>query len=240
MKRDVAVIPFDERLELVAASDNSGAIGMKPLDQVSVPYETVSYYSFRVAYMECVSAGADPFSVVLYNFCGDGAWPSLKRGIEKGIGELGLEGLAITGSTETNFSLHQSAVGLAVLGKREKKKETPLHFTERTKVAVIGKPLVGKEVIEDEGNVAPLRLFQWFSRQEKVLAILPVGSKGILHELRRLFADGMLQFSCELDMNKSAGPSTCFIAVYDEAAEDTVRGHGGRLFHPVQVKKCNT
>lgn len=235
MKRDVAVIPFDARLELVVACDNSGGIGTKPHDIVAVSYSTVSYYSFRVAYMECVSAGAVPFSVVLYNFCGNDALGSLMEGIEKGIGELGLEDLAITGSTETNFSLNQSAVGMTVIGRREKKKEVPLRFTERTKVAVIGKPLVGKEVIEYGGDVAPLRLFQWFSRQEKVLAILPVGSKGILYELRRLFAVGILQFSCELDLKKSAGPSTCFIVVYDETAEDIIRKQSGRLYQPVQV-----
>lgn len=235
MKRDVVVIPFDDRLELVVACDNSGAIGTKPHDIVAVSYSTVSYYSFRVAYMECVSAGAVPFSVVLYNFCGDDAWGSLKAGIEKGIGELGLDDLAVTGSTETNFSLNQSAVGITVLGKREKKKETPLRFTERTKVAVIGKPLVGKEVMESGGDVAPLQLFQWFSRQEKVLAILPVGSKGILHELRELFPSGILQFSCELGMKKSAGPSTCFIVVYDETAEDVIRVQSGRFYQPVQV-----
>lgn len=235
MKRDVAIIPFDDRLELVVACDNSGAIGMKPHDQVAVSYTAVSYYSFRVAYMECVSAGAVPFSVVMYNFCGDEAWHSLKSGIEKGICELELEELAITGSTETNFSLNQSAVGMTVLGKRERRKETPFRFTERMKVAVIGKPLVGNEVMESGGDVAPLRLFRWCSRQKKVLAILPVGSKGILQELRELFADNSVQFSCDLNMEKSAGPSTCFIVVYDEAADDTIRVHSKRLFHPVQV-----
>ncbi|WP_339164822.1 ATP-binding protein [Siminovitchia sp. FSL W7-1587] len=235
MKRDVAIIPFNDRLELVVACDNSGAIGMKPDDQVAVPYEIVSYYSFRVAFMECVSAGAVPFSVVLYNFCGDCAWFSLKEGITKGIRELGLEELSITGSTETNFSLSQSAVGISVLGKREKRKEAPLCLTEQMKVAVIGKPLVGNEVIECNGDVAPLRLFQWFSRQKKVLAIVPVGSKGILYELRELFAAQSLQFSSPLNMEKTAGPSTCFIVVYDAAAEDNIRMRAGRLFHPVQV-----
>lgn len=237
MKRDVAVVPFDNRTELVIASDNSGAIGMKPMDEVAVPYDLVSYYGFRVAYMECVSAGAAPFSVVIYNFCGDDAWLPLMKGIEKGIRELNLEDIAITGSTETNFPLKQSAIAITVLGKRGKREEIPLCYSDEMRVAVIGKPLVGNEVIESSGDVAPLPLFQSLVAEERMLSIVPAGSKGILYELKELFGNNVLQFDCSLDLKKSAGPSSCFIAVYNEMADEMVRLLAGHLFHPVHVIK---
>ena len=68
--------------------------------------------------MECIAAGGKPFSVVLHNFCGNDSWGELVKGIEKGLKELNLQDVSITGSTESNFHLQQSAIGLVVLGEK--------------------------------------------------------------------------------------------------------------------------
>jgi hypothetical protein len=235
MQRDVEIIPLNGTEELVIACDNSGAIGMKLMDEVSVPYETVSYYCFRVAWMECVSAGAIPFSVMLQNFCGNEAWTSLVEGIHQGMREMGTPDLPITGSTESNFTLLQSAISVTVLGKRRKKKELPISFTDQIKVAVIGSPLVGNEVIDQKERISPIGLFQWFSQHEEVLAVMPVGSKGVLAELKQMFTESSLQFDCEMDMKKSAGPSTCFIVVYRQGGNDRIERQAGGWFHPVKI-----
>src|SRR3954453_15284758 len=141
--RDIITIPFNNMDSLIIACDNSGAIGKKEQDLVHVPYETVAYFSFRVAVMECIAAGGKPFSVVLHNFCGNDSWGELVKGIEKGLEELNLQDVSITGSTETNFHLQQSAIGLVVLGKKHVNKQNELHFSSHLKFAVIGSPLVG-------------------------------------------------------------------------------------------------
>ncbi|MFL6559685.1 MAG: ATP-binding protein, partial [Bacillus sp. (in: firmicutes)] len=64
--RDIVRIPFNGEDSLIIACDNSGAIGMKEHDLVRVPYETVAYYAFRVAVMECIAAGGVPISVLLH------------------------------------------------------------------------------------------------------------------------------------------------------------------------------
>ncbi|MEH6989205.1 ATP-binding protein [Cytobacillus firmus] len=232
--RDVLSFPFNAEETIVVASDNSGAIGEKEQDAVRVPYETVSYYSFRVAVMECMSAGAQPFAAVLQNFCGNDAWDQLIQGIRKGADELGLTQLQITGSTESNFNLLQSAVGLSVLGKR--KGELPadtLINTDDTRIAVIGSPLVGQELIEREAEAAPLKLFKIISSIEEIKT-LPIGSKGILNELNGLFSNRKFEvenLESELDLKKSAGPSTCFIAVFHEKKSEEIRKMAGRYFH---------
>lgn len=234
--RDVLMIPFNEDENLVIASDNSGSIGLKEMDALRVPYETVAYYSFRVAVMECMSAGAEPFAVTLQNFCGDDAWKALVKGIEQGIVELGKSNLSLTGSTESNFPLIQSAVGITVLGKtRGRKAIDKLTYNHQTKMAVIGLPLVGPEVVEREGDVVQLSVFEQICGLENVVTI-PVGSKGILFELNGLFAD--LQFTEEnlettLDLTKSSGPSTCFIAVYPERLKPKLTSEAGRHFHEI-------
>ena len=91
MNHDALIIPLNDTEELVVASDNSGSIGKKPFDEISVPYDIVGYSVFRVAYMECAAAGGVPFSIIMHNFNGDDVWGSLINGIRRGFTELGIQ-----------------------------------------------------------------------------------------------------------------------------------------------------
>lgn len=233
--RDVLHIPFNSEESVVIASDNSGAIGLKAEDAVKVPYEMVSYYSFRVAVMECIAAGAEPFAVTLQNFCGEEAWQALMAGIKKGLSELELDRVPITGSTESNFTLSQSAIGITVLGKMSENMSESM-FSEETRVAVIGVPLVGNELVEREEEAAPLSLFKKICALSDVVT-LPVGSKGILFELNGLFSNKVFaahEIDTNLDLLKSSGPSTCFIAAYPEGKKDEVMTLAGRYFYELR------
>ncbi|MGE7761961.1 ATP-binding protein [Peribacillus sp. NPDC097895] len=226
---DSLILPFSEAESLIVSSDNSGGIGLKEKDLVQVPYEVVGYYSFRVAVMECMGVGGRPISVVLHNFCGDEAWKALSRGIMKGLNELGMV-LPITGSTESNMPLLQSALGLMVIGKRRNErviKQYPIR-----KIALIGRPLVGDEVMEQQEWVAPLFLFKTLCEMEDV-QVLPVGSKGIVYEWEQLDPSGEgvpIHISSKVDIKKSSGPSTCFLIAYPEYLEAKIRHQSGLLF----------
>ncbi|MBT2654539.1 ATP-binding protein [Bacillus sp. ISL-18] len=236
--RNVLTLPFDEAGNLIVASDNSGAIGMKKDDLVFVSYETVAYYSFRVAVMECMAAGGEPISVILHNFCGNEAWEELTSGIQRGIGELQLKNLPITGSTESNFSMQQSAVGIIVLGKKQIGKMDEIVFNEQSKIAIIGNPLVGNEVIEQEDLIVPLPIFQKISRPEGI-GVWPVGSKGIQSELNQMFKNKTFlkeQIITDIDLVKSAGPATCFLVTYQENMEEEIKKWAGSYFHSVQIR----
>ncbi|MDR4947775.1 ATP-binding protein [Neobacillus cucumis] len=236
--RNVLTLPFDEAGNLIVASDNSGAIGMKKDDLVFVPYETVAYYSFRVAVMECMAAGGDPISVILHNFCGNEAWEKLTSGIQRGVGELQLKNVPITGSTESNFTMHQSAIGIIVLGKKQIGKMEEIIFNEQSKIAIIGNPLVGNEVIEQEDQIAPLPIFQKISRLEGI-GVWPVGSKGIQFELNQMVKNKTFlkeQIITDIDIVKSSGPATCFLVTYQENREEEIKKLAGSYFHSVQIK----
>ncbi|MEH7503653.1 ATP-binding protein [Neobacillus drentensis] len=237
--RDSITIPFNGMDSLIIACDNSGAIGLKEQDLVHVPYETVAYYSFRVAVMECIASGGEPISVVLHNFCGNEPWDELVSGIQKGLGELNLSDVLITGSTESNFSLMQSALGLVVIGKKLTAKTTEIADTKHMKFAVVGIPLVGNEVIEQNDQVAPLSIFQEVSLIQGAM-LWPVGSKGILYELNQMIPNEELSEEMvvtTVDILKSAGPSTCFIAVVQPDQEETLRKITGSLYQSLQIKK---
>ena len=224
MKRDVSIISLNEKEALVIAADNSGGIGLKEQDQVKTSYEVVSYYGFRVAVMECMAAGGKPISIVLHNFCDDHAWDLLLAGIEKGLEELGLKGaVSVTGSTESNFTMLQSALGMIVLGKRESTYVDEVSF-ENKKVAVIGSPLVGNEVLEQEKDVIPLSLFQELCQLEDVV-IVPVGSKGILYELKNMLDEPSIvgdSLICDVDVSKTAGPATCVLIAFKPDLEPVI------------------
>lgn len=209
---------------LVIAADNSGAVGEKKQDAVQAPYEVVGYFSARVALMECIAAGGKPFAAVMHNFCGDDAWNQLEEGVRRASAELGCP-LELTGSTESNFSLHQSAAGIVIIGRQI---EGIAKIEEKNvQYGVVGKPLVGNEVIEYPEDVAPLSVFQQVIQLEGVQSVLPVGSKGIAYELEQLSGK---RGRCELDMEKSAGPSTCFIVAFEEKAACLIEKAAGRFY----------
>jgi hypothetical protein len=236
--RDIISIPLNNQESLIIASDNSGGVGMKAGDHVQVSYETVAYYSLRVAAMECIAAGGVPISVVLHNFCGDHTWSELVKGIQKGFEELGLEDVPITGSTESNFQLQQSAVGLVVLGKRSLLKEPERIFSSNLQFAVIGSPLVGNEVIDTADQVVPLSIFWEIAKLEKLI-VWPVGSKGILYEMNQMYPNK--EFTREmirtnLDVIKSSGPATCFIIAFEQDREEELKQITAGYYHSITVK----
>lgn len=236
--RDIITIPLNSEESLIIASDNSGGIGKKAQDHVQVSYETVAYYSFRVAAMECIAAGGVLVSVVLHNFCGDSNWSELINGIQKGLAELYLEDVPITGSTESNFHLQQSAVGLVVLGKKVIDKNTEKIYSNDLKFAVIGMPLVGNEVIDLAHQVVPLSIFQEVSKLEDIM-VWPVGSKGILTEFNQMFPTKEFtkeMLGTKLDVLKSSGPATCFIIAFEHDQEEALKRLAAGYFHSVNVK----
>jgi hypothetical protein len=235
--RDIITIPLNREESLIIASDNSGGIGMKAQDHVNASYETVAYYSFRVTAIECIAAGGQPFSVVLHNFCGDDSWSELVNGIQKGLIELNLMHVSITGSTESNFQLNQSAIGLMVIGKKPVNKKTEKIFTNDLKFGVIGIPLVGNEVIDQIHQIVPLSIVKEVSLLDDVI-VWPVGSKGILSEFNQMFPNKNFtkeMLDTELDVLKSAGPSTCIIIAFDRVQEENVKEIASEYFHSIRL-----
>lgn len=188
----------------VVTVDNSGCIGEKPLDKVSVSNETAAYYTARVGLLEQWCAGSHPTHLFLSNFTDDDAWEDYERGIAKAFEEIGEKMPPISGSTESNFKALQSGLSLMMLGKivQEISEESCDWF-------VIGKPLVGQEVIDEPENVVKLSEVHLLIKLGIAKRIWPVGSKGIGAEFEKLFKG--FQVECNLPLDQSAGPSTCVI-----------------------------
>ncbi|ARI78552.1 hypothetical protein [Halobacillus mangrovi] len=236
--RDVCYVSVDETYEIVISSDNAANIGEKVGDQIQAPYSLVAKSLFRVAFMENRAVGAQPLAVVLYNFSDASVWAEWVQTIKQQMSTLGLEA-PITGSTESNFPLPQSAFGLSIIGRVEKRKTKDRETPEGARFAVIGEPLVGEEVITHQERMVPLSKFEQVVQHKAVYEVLPVGSKGIENEIILLLQINGLstsfQLNCDLDLHKSAGPSTCFIITYEESNEADIRALAGNFFHALTI-----
>ncbi|WP_342472663.1 hypothetical protein MHH70_04405 [Metasolibacillus sp. FSL H7-0170] len=188
--------------------DNSGCIGEKDADYVQVPNEIVAYFATRVALLEQWCAGAEPSHLVLANFTGETAWADYVRGCQRQFEEIGKDLPPIVGSTESNFSALQSGLSLTMIGKR---KFTPTivncHYF------VIGRPLVGQQVMEHRQDVANLCELYTLLQADVIKALWPCGSKGIGVEITAFTGQ---RFDCTVDMKSSAGPATAILVAVEE------------------------
>ena len=98
---------------------------------------------------------------------------------------------------------------------------------------MIGLPLIGNEVISQSDQVVPLSVFKKICNLQDV-NVWPVGSKGILSELKRVGSDVRVDpLSSDIDLLKSGGPSTSFLAFYHHEKEEEIKRVAGKYFHKI-------
>lgn len=235
--RDVLFLPLYDNTELVMAADGSAAIGEKEMDAVHVPYDVVAYFAARVALMEVLSVGAKPHAVVLQNFVNDEAWETLCSGIRRTCDELRID-VSIVGSSESNFSTLQSAVGITVVGTVQTEQKRVGITPPDAKFAVIGEPLVGDEVLKRKERMLSLSLFRKLLNQTGIYELVPIGSKGIAYELQQLLHDNGLSASscsCVLPLSASSGPATSLLISYHSHIEAEIKKMAKDLFFPLEL-----
>lgn len=194
----------------IVTTDNSGGIGEKTDDLVAVPDRITARFATRVALLEQWAAGAEPEAVLLHNFSGDASWDRYCDGIRDVFDEIGVVLPPISGSSETNMSLSQSAVAITLMGRQtfESKVLDGIWYT-------YGTPLVGEEVLTRESEIASLASLDKARRNGLIQRIWPVGSSGILAEWQVVTGDTTCEMASPLDVTCSAGPSTVVLLQID-------------------------
>lgn len=229
--RDVRVIRLDRKKILVVSCDSSGAIGSKALDQVRCPPEIVGKFAARVALMETFAMGAKPICVAAP--LAAEPMPTGKR-VLKGIrSEMTYAGLdphtPIVDSTEKNFKTKQTGVSVTVVGLASPSSLRIGRCVAGDGVFALGVPCVGAGVLSGERRnvIADPRDVRTLLRHRSIHEIIPVGSKGIIHEAEVMARDSNLQFRPDKHvrdmLTKSAGPATVILFAS--------RASRGALFH---------
>lgn len=214
----------------IVTTDNSGAIGEKERDVVQVPDDVTSYYSARVTLLEQWAAGAEPEAIVMHNFSSEASWERYVKGITWLFDELSLPVPPIKGSSETNMPTLQSGVAITMIGAPVR----PVVDANTLQWFTYGKPLVGHELLEYPKYIANLLLVKKAIDTNLIGRIWPVGSKGILSEIKRLLGD--VAFSSSLEVRKTAGPATVILLGIPEEQVESAEQHFGPLLEPIVFK----
>lgn len=238
IQRDINIIKIDKDRLLVIACDSSGGIGAKENDLVKASPDIVGSFTTRVALMEVMSVGANPISIVntlSVEYDPDGK--KILEGIRSEVEGTGLQReLIITGSTEENIKTSQTGVGVTVIAKVKRELLRIATSEVNDLIIAVGLPHVGKEVLLNQSKIADLRVLQQLLQINGIHEIIPVGSKGIAYEADVIANMSGLELkiyqNCNIDLYKSAGPSTTILASLPEYMIDEVRK---KINIPVQI-----
>ena len=215
--RDALMIPLSENELLVMACDSCGAIGIKDQDKVKVSPFIAGKYTARVSLIEVLSLGAK-IKGVMVNICNelDPTGQNILDGIESELCECNIK-VPMSFSTEKNMITNMTALGVTVVGVVNRAQLLMSQSRFGDFVYVVGKPKVGNEVVEDQGEIANTAVLLDLLKMDNIQEIIPVGSSGIEGELDRFleFNQLKLKFTEDLpiDIHKSAGPCTSLIVI---------------------------
>lgn len=215
--RDVEVVSINQAQYLVASCDSCGAIGMKDLDTFKIAWSITGRLTTRVALLEVLSTGAVPqmMTVAISNEphpTGD----RILEGVKEELESAGLTTIPMAISTEKNMFTQQTGLGISVIGLTEKNQLRIGTAQSGDDVYCLGLPKVGPEISHlEDSEIVQVKDIQILLGISGIHDIVPVGSRGIRTEAQQLATSVKCRIiidpSCVLDLDKSAGPSTCLI-----------------------------
>lgn len=229
--RDLLISELTDDFWMVVACDSDGGIGPKKYDSVFSSAYDLGRFGARVPIMELLASGAIPVLIV-DTLCVE-MNPTGKEiicGIRDEASEAGMNGdLVVTGSTEDNVITYQTGIGVTVIGFVHKKDFKPGVSNKNDIVVCIGIPKSAPEykVQLNDSEITDSKLIRQLVSLQFIHDVLPVGSKGIVHEFNELAKSaGLLPYYFEsenIDYTKSGGPSTCCIASLPKSHLDILK-----------------
>ena len=218
--RDVLIFQFANGEAMIVGCDSAGGIGPKSLDKIRVDGYTLGKFTARVALMEVLSTGAKPICVVdTLSVEPEPVGTEILKGIKDEAKKAGLDPkLAVTGSSEKNFVVEQTGVGVTVIGISQRGSLKIGVSQPRDVVVAVGTPCVGNEVVPAEkmGTIVDVEDILKLRGMEFIHEVIPAGSEGIAHEINILAAGSKLKFKLMnqlgINLKKSAGPATVVLA----------------------------
>lgn len=223
-QRDLTLVNLFKDFYLVIGCDSDGGIGPKENDVVKVPGFSLGRAGARVALMEVLASGAMPLIVIdTLSVEMDPTGLEIIAGIRAEVAGLGLDPqVVITGSTEDNVPTSQTGLGVTVIGLARERDLKPGGAQVGDIVACIGLPKSGPQdkVSFDDPEIVALPLVRWLSHSRRIHDVLPVGSHGLKYEATIMAGTAgcclQLVEPAAVDLQKSAGPSTCVLVALSE------------------------
>jgi hypothetical protein len=235
--RDISLMNLGSNT-LTIACDSCAGVGMLSEDIIKADAYITGYRTAFVSLAETLSLGsATKLLVNTLSVSMDEYGQNILNGIYDAAKQAGLSGAnVITGSTEDNFSVPVTSLGITVIGELEK--ELPSPIEKELFVYLAGMPKSGAEVLSSVNEILTFRAIRKIIKSFCPADFIPVGSKGIAYELGQMELALNAVFSCapatSIDMNKSAGPATCAIFACEEISSEEI------MQIDIPVKKIGT
>ncbi|MEW6399660.1 MAG: alpha-ribazole kinase [Bacillota bacterium] len=226
---------------LMVACDSCAGIGDRPADVVPAPPYVVGRFTCRVPLLEVLAVGGQPFLVVAtLGVAPHPAGEAILRGVRDEASLAGIPAGNLLISTEKNIPTAQTSAGITVLGWANRGAVRFGRARPGDLAVAVGKPRVGAEVQLDDPDIADIPTLHLAMGCGDAGDLIPVGSGGIAREAGRLarraglcfsptpgpveaaIPAGTLGDSCageqgQPDLERSAGPATCFLATVPPA-----------------------
>jgi hypothetical protein len=247
--RDLSLIPLPDGSQLVIACDSVGGIGPRKDDTVAATAYTTGFFAVRTPLLELLCAGAFPHLIVntLCFESGPQADEMVRAIVEVAAG-LGLPRSAVTGSTEDNVRTTTTGIGITVIGSVTSGGLRTGRSRAGDLVACLGLPRSAPQFVLTPGD-PELPTVEEVSAALAISLVreaLPVGSRGIAHELASLADTAGLHHRLTdplrprsiavptvtdrhrgqgdgLDVLASGGPASCVLVSLDPAALPALR-----------------
>lgn len=226
--RDISIIDFGDRI-LTIACDSCGGVGLLDGDVVKADGFTVGYHTAFVALAETLAIGAEPLLVADTLSVSLGSYgKSILSGIKAAAKDAGLDpSVSITGSSEENFLVSSTGIGVTVLGQIKNKNYIPVAVETDYEAVLIGIPHVGDDVLKNKSEIITLETLKTFIGKNYVLDIIPAGSKGVLYEAKQMAKSLGMNFNESTNtpeiLRKSAGPATCAVAAIIQGSVELIK-----------------
>lgn len=224
--RDLLILDAPGRL--VVACDSVGGIGPKPADTVPATARTTAHFATRVPLLEVLCAGARPIAVV-DTLCVEraGLGEELIAEVRSLAGEAGVPAEAVTGSTEDNVPTRATGIGVTVLGLLPPGRRVGGTAWAGDVVLCAGLPLSAPRdhLFPGHPGQVPLDAVRRALASGLVHEALPVGSRGVAHEVNQLAANAGLvaaEVPSGVSPTDSGGPSSCVLFACAAADADAL------------------
>lgn len=231
--RDLSIIDLDAGRLLVIAVDSDGGIGELVHDPVYCTAFDLGRFSIRVPLMEIRASGAKPIAAFdMLTVPMDKYGKEIIRGVRAELLEADLtDNFPLSGSTEDNVPTTMTGVGTAVIGIAEKNEFRPGTTKTEDVILCIGLPKSApdEKVLLNDPEIIKQSDLSTICKIENIHEILPVGSKGIAYEINQIEETvglkSVIKKNIRINLEKSAGPSTCVIVTTSPDTEKVLKNH---------------
>ena len=230
--RDLTLIRISNDHFMVIAVDSDGGIGPMDGDTVKIPAYVSGRFAIRVPLLEILCSGATPvcaFDMLTMPMNEVGS--EILRGVKEELFCAGLgKDFPVSGSTEDNVPTNMTGIGTTIVGMVHENDLRPGTSKVDDIIVCVGIPKSGPDdvIMLDDSEILSQESMQVLCKIPGVHDMLPVGSHGIAYEAKEMAKTSDLELIVNkkqnINIEKSAGPSTCVIiscleSVFDKLSD---------------------